>query len=1177
MVDIADGGTREAQGEATKPVIVGIGASAGGIQALQSFFAALPDDTGAAFVVIVHLDPQSRSELPSILATRTRMPVSQIGAAESLQANHVYVIPPDRRLRLSDHQISTAEFDEPRGRRAPIDLFFRSLAEQHGDGFAVVLSGAGADGALGVRDVKEAGGIILVQDPAEAEYPSMPRNAIATGHADLVLPVRDLATSLIRLIRGKAVILLDEQGEIDEELLQQLFVHLRLRTGHDFSKYKRATVMRRVARRMQVTRTDGLNAYYDFLRDNPDEAQALLADLLISVTTFFRDADAFEALRTQVIPQLFGGKSPTDVIRVWVPGCATGEEAYTLAILLHEESSRHSIRPPLQVFGTDLDARALGIAREGLYPATIEADVGEDRLHRFFTQEGDHYRVRREMRDMVLFAAHNLLKDPPFSRIDLVSCRNLLIYLDRELQQQVSSTFHYALNPNGFLLLGTSEMVDNPPGLFRTIDRKARIYQSTARPGDRLRLLPPLLGGIAMHERFTGLGRPVAPSAALNEAVLHRQAIEKVAPPSVLVDGLHRAMHLSEHAGRYLQPSGGPLSGDVVDLVRPELRFELRSALHRAFELGQPTLSLPILVRFNGASHPVHLQVKPAAEENAADPRHAVVMFIEGEPIEGVPAMPDEQAATDETVRRLREELELTRERLRTTREESESATEELRAANEELQSINEEYRSTSEELETSKEELQSINEELQTVNAELKLKLEAVSRGHNDLQNLMAATDFGTLFLDADLRIKRFTRQVTGLIRITPNDEGRPISDFALQLEYDGFVTDLKAVLENLVPIRREIRGPDERWYDIRMRPYRTSDDRIEGVVITFVDVTDRLHVEHALRDSEQALRQDKRLVELSHDPIFMWDIDGGILDWNRGSEELYGYSRSEALGRRKEVLLGTSVPGSSFAELRAKLLESGTWSGELMHRTKDGRELTVESRIVLDRVGGRRCALESTHDVTERKTFEGRQQLLLRELTHRIKNTLAVVQAIAHQTHRYSQSPEDFIKRFDGRLQALSNAHSLLLGSSWTGAEVDAIAHSQLDAYRSADNPDRLRIDGDPVTLPADLATPFGLVLHELATNAAKHGALSRPGGTVMLRWSMTSRNKTPTLTVIWSETGGPPVQPPKTSGFGGVLIENGLPHAVVRREFRPEGLVCTMEIPVPETSENGPVDQT
>ncbi len=1168
-------------GKNSKPVIVGVGASAGGIRALQAFFAALAeaapaDDTGAAFVVIVHLDPAARSELASILAARTRMPVSQVTESEHLQPNRVYVIPPDRRLRLSDHEISTAEFDEPRGRRAPIDLFFRSLAEQHGDGLAVILSGAGSDGAVGVRDVKEAGGIILVQDPAEAEYPSMPRSAIATGIADLVLPVRDLAARLVPLIRTKQTADDGEEQEVDEELLRRLLAHVRVRTGHDFSKYKRSTVLRRIMRRMQVTRSDDLNSYYGFLRDNLDEAQALLADLLISVTTFFRDGDAFEALKKTVVPQIIDGKDITDTVRVWVPACATGEEAYSIAMILLEESGRRESRPAVQVFGSDLDARALTLAREGFYPAAIEADVSEERLRRFFVREGDHYRVRRELRDIVLFASHSLLKDPPFSRIDLISCRNLMIYLDRELQQQVCSTFHYALNPGGFLLLGSSETADNPPGLFRPIDRTCRIYQSTATAGDKPRVLPRLLGGMVVHDHYAGPSRPLSPAAALNEASLHRQALERVAPPSVLVDESHRVLHLSEHAGRFFQPSGGPLTGDIVDLVRPELRFELRSALHRAFELALPTLSLPILVQFNGSPHRVHLQIKPTIAEAEARPRQAVVLFIEGESISNEAAPAGQVAATDDTVRRLTEELALTQARLRTTREESEAAAEELRAANEELQSINEEYRSTSEELETSKEELQSINEELQTVNSELKLKLDAVSRAHSDLQNLMAATDFGTLFLDSSLRIKRFTKPVTDLFRITPSDEGRPVTDFAHQLEYDALVKDAEAVLANLTPIRRELRSRAGRWYDLRLRPYRTVDDKIDGVVITFVDVTDRLNVEQALRASEQTLRQDKRLVEISHDPIFVWELDDGILEWNRGSEELYGYSRTEALGKRKEALLRTVVPGSSFAELRAKLIDSGTWSGELKHYTKSGRELTVESRIVLDRVGDRRLALESTRDVTERKMFEERQQLLLRELSHRIKNTLAVVQAIAHQTQRYSRSPEDFISRFDGRLQALSAAHSLLVGSSWTGAEVAAIAHSQLDAYRSADNPNRLRIEGGPATLPADLATPFGLVLHELATNAAKHGALSQPGGSVTLRWSMTSRNKTPTLAVVWEETGGPPVQPPKASGFGGVLIENGLPHAVVRREFRSEGLVCTMEIPVPESSENGAIDR-
>jgi len=1166
MVDGGDKSQNSAEGGArskTKPVIVGIGASAGGVQALQAFFEVLPSHTGAAFVVVVHLDPQSRSELSNILATRTRMPVVQVEGTEALQANRVYVISPDRRLSLTDHEISSVAFDEPRGQRAPIDLFFRSLAEQHGDGFAVILTGAGADGAIGVKAVKEAGGIILVQDPGEAEYPSMPRAAIATGIADFVLPVRELAARLVELIHNKDGAAIDEMGGIDEEGLRRLLAHVRVRTGHDFSKYKRSTVLRRIARRLQVTRTDDLKSYYEFLRDNSDEAQALLADLLISVTTFFRDAEAFEAVKGKVIPHLFEGKDPTETIRVWIPGCATGEEAYSAAIMLLEHASRHDIRPGVQVFGSDLDMRALGIAREGLYPSAIEADVSEERLRRFFSREGDHYRVRRELRDVVLFASHSLLKDPPFSRIDFISCRNVLIYLDRELQQQVCSTFHYALNPGGYLLLGSSEAADNPPGLFRTVDRKFRIYQSSAQRGDKPRLLPRLLGGMGAHEPPGPPGRPASPGAVLSEAAAHRHAIEKVAPPSALVDSAHRVVHLSDNAGRYLQPSGGPLSGDVVDLARSELRFELRSALHRVFELGQPTLTLPILVRFNGAPHRVHLHVKPAADEDEREPHYAVVLFIEGEVVEASARSPDQQA-TDETVRQLSEELQLTQARLRTTREESETANEELRAANEELQSINEEYRSTSEELETSKEELQSINEELQTVNSELKLKLDAVSRAHSDLQNLMAATDFGTLFLDASLRIKRFTDQVTALFRITPSDEGRPLSDFAHQLEYDELVKDAQAVLAHLAPIKREIRSRDDRWYDVRLRPYRTVDDKIDGVVITFVDVTERRQVEHTLR-------QDKRLFELSRDPIFVWDLDGGVVEWNRGSEDLYGFTREEALGKRKDQLLSTVVPGSSFAALRAKLLETGSWTGEVRHRTKSGREVTVESRIVLESVDSRRLALESTRDVTDRKLWEQRQQLLLGELSHRIKNTLAVVQAIAHQTQRHTGSTEDFVDRFDGRLAALSRAHNLLVESNWTGADMAALVREQVGPY-VAESPERLRINGDRVSLRADLATPFGLVLHELATNAAKYGSLSQPRGTVDLSWSEKRRNNQVMLTVVWKENGGPPVKRPGRSGFGSSLIEHGVSNATVRREFRSDGLVCTIELPLSEDAEHG-----
>jgi two-component system CheB/CheR fusion protein len=841
-----------------EPVIVAMGASAGGVRALQTFFGSIPSDTGAAYVVIVHLDPERRSELANILATRTKMPVVQVHDRQKIEANHVYVIPPDRRLEMVDHEISATPFDEPHGARSPIDQFFRSVAERLGDGFAIILSGAGSDGVLGVRAVKESGGIIMVQEPSEAEYPSMPRSAITTGVVDVVLPVRDLAIRLVDLIRLKRSSSITDLPKVDEELLRRVLAHLRVRTGHDFTKYKRSTILRRIARRMQVTRTDEISDYYEILREKPEEAQALLADLLISVTTFFRDSEAYESLRKLVLPQLFDHEDMSEPLRIWVCGCATGEEAYSVAILVLEETGRHDLKPSIQVFASDLDARALATAREGRYPSVIEADVSEDRLRRFFTREGEGYRVRQELRDILLFAHHDLLKDPPFSRVDLISCRNVLIYLDRELQEQVCSTFNYALNPGGYLFLGSAESADHPSGLFRTIERNARIYQSALKSGEKPRLLPRLLGPIRVREQVAQL-RTTSPAGALTDAVIHRRALEKLAPPSILVDEAHSVIHLSDNAGRFLQPSGGALTGDVVDLVRPELRFELRSALHRIFEQQASTLSLPIPVRFNGAQHRVLIQVQAADTDEVGEARNAVVMFIEGEEIDENLAVAGEHA-TDETVRRLTQELELTQARLRTVREESDAANEELRAANEELQSINEEYRSTSEELETSKEELQSINEELQTVNSELKLKLEAVSRAHSDLQNLMAATDFGTLFLDTSLRIKRFTERATKLFSITPADEGRPITDFAHQLEYDGLIKDTRAVLSDLAPIRRELKSRAGKWYDMRLRPYRTVDDKIDGVVITFVDISDRRQVEEALRQSERKLRALRR-----------------------------------------------------------------------------------------------------------------------------------------------------------------------------------------------------------------------------------------------------------------------------------------------------------------------------
>jgi two-component system, chemotaxis family, CheB/CheR fusion protein len=1150
--------------------IVGVGASAGGIQALQRFFGLLPSDLGAAFVVVVHLDPHTPSELSQILQTQTRMPVEQIAGRTSLRKDHVYIIPPDKQLCVTDHEIFPVPFSEPRGQRTPIDLFFRSLAHQHGDAFVVVLTGAGSDGASGVKAVKEAGGIVLVQHPDEAEHPSMPRAAIATAAVDFVLPLHRLADQLVALIRTRRTLLSQSLGN-EDEFVRRVLAHVRVKTGHDFAQYKRSTVMRRILRRMQVARKESVEEYFSFLRENADEAHALLSDLLISVTTFFRDPKVFEALSKYVVPNLFHERTAADTIRVWVPGCASGEEAYSIAILLLEEASRREFRPEIQIFGSDMDEKAINVAREGRYPASIESDLSEERLRRFFVQDREHYRITRELRDTLLFSHHSILRDPPFSRLDFISCRNLLIYLDRDLQQQVLITLHYGLRPGGYLLLGASESAETPEGLFHSLDRDSRLYQAEGRSTDWLPTLPRVFGTVGGNERQTSSAGVVPARTAL---AAHRAALEASAPASALVDSSYRIVHLSETAGRYLQPPAGPMTSEITELVRPEMKFELRAALHRAFEDGKASLSPAIYVQFNGLPVRSYIQVKPVASPDGEQgAQRALVFFIEAANDSGAIVHHDAegQQASADAVEQLRRELEQTQSRLRTTREESESATEELRAANEELQSINEEYRSTAEELETSKEELQSINEELQTVNSELKQKLESVSRANSDLQNLMAVADIATLFLGPTLRINRFTPKLADLFSITPNDVGRPITDFTHQLEYDNLIADARNVLHDLTPSEHEIKSRTGGWYLVRFRPYRTVDDKIDGVVATFVDITERKKMEDALRTSEATLRREKLLVEQSRTPIFIWDFDGRILQWNRGSEELYGYSKGEALGKSKEALLNPMIPGSSFAEMKKELAEKGVWKGELYQTTKDNRQVVVDCEISLLTMDGRRYALESARDVTQAKAWEKRQRLLLGELTHRVKNTLAVVQSMAHQTWRTSKSREDFIQRLDGRIAALASAHMLLVDSEWKGADLRALISSQLAPY-TVESPGRIHLNGGPVALSAEASTPFGLVLHELATNAAKYGALSNEKGEIELSWAVDSRNEKSILRIIWQERNGPKVDAAQPAGFGSNLIRKGVPNSAVKYELLPEGVRCVIEMTMGGGADDG-----
>ncbi len=713
---------------------------------------------------------------------------------------------------------------------------------------------------------------------------------------------------------------------------------------------------------MQVHHKETLTDYYDFLRHNAEEAQGLFDDLLISVTTFFRDPPAWQALRQQVIPHLFDGKSNTP-LRIWVPGCATGEEAYSVAMLLLEEVERREQWLEVQVFATDLDEGALATARQGRYPAAIATDVSETRLSRFFSREDDHYCVNKDLRDCVLFARHSLLRDPPFSRLDLISCRNLLIYLDRQLQEQIFGIFHYALKPNRYLFLGVSE---NAAGAyFRILDKTHHLFQAreTTSPAPPLELLAitPQVQLAPKHEE--------APPKLTAQTTVQRKSFEDLAPPNILVNEQRHAIHLSETAGRYLQPPAGPLTRDLTELARPELQHELRAALYRAFNNDETSLSPFIPVTFNGAPRRVAVWVRPRPGKDKE--RLALVVFVEGG--EAIPADKPIDAADSETFGLLQAELRHTQEQLRNSREEYETTNEELRAANEELQSINEEYRSTAEELETSKEELQSINEELQTVNSELKTKLDEVSRAHSDLENLMAATEIGTLFLDRQLRIQRFTPSITELFNLKSGDRGRPISDLTHRLDYEGLEADAHQVLTHLTPIEREVHSQTGRSYQMGLRPYRTLEDRIDGVVITFVDISERRTAEHALQQSEQRYRL---LVERAQEyAIFILDTEGRISSWNQGAERIFGYTSREILDQNVALLFTDEDQAAGVPKQEIdKAARTGQANDERWHQRKGGTHFWASGVMerLLDDKGTLQGFVKLLRDNTERKQAE-------------------------------------------------------------------------------------------------------------------------------------------------------------------------------------------------------------
>ncbi|MBX2998884.1 MAG: PAS domain-containing protein [Caldilineaceae bacterium] len=878
--------------------VVGIGASAGGLSALKALFAEIPDDTGMVYVVIVHLSPDHESMLADLLQPQTRMPVTQVTQRVQMQPDHVYIIPPGKRLVARDGHLDLADFSEPRGQRMPIDLFFRTLAEEHGDGAAIILSGTGSDGAVGIKAIKEGGGLLLVQDPDEAEYDGMPRSAIATGLVDIVATAGQLARELSS-IKGRhatasTFVDPDTPNYDDTNLLLRILAHVRLRTGHDLSRYKRATLLRRIGRRMQIAHIDTLGAYLARIHQDEGECEALFRDLLIGVTEFFREPPSFQALQETVIPQIFSHKRAGDTVRVWSAGCASGEEAYSLAILLIEQAAQVDHTPEIQIFATDLGEGFLTYAREGVYPESIAADVSEERLKRFFIKEGHHYRVRSEVRERVLFAPHNLLQDPPFSRLDLISCRNVLIYFQRELQEKLFDIFHYALLPNGYLFLGGAESIDGAADLFETVDKHHRIYRRGEENG-ALRRVPSL--PLALSEgRYSASRIPFNPTPLL-VAERHWQMLEAHAPPSLLVDAQGQLLHLSETVGRYLQPSAGGWTNDMARILRPELRTELSIALQQAFEQDAPIISHSVSVKLDGSLRYIHMIVHPRYdEERRREKRVALVFFLEGKApdIAGVqPGDEESQGQADQ----LQAEVRHLQGQLQILRQEHDLSTEELRAANEELQSINEEYRSTLEELETSKEELQSMNEELRTINQELTSKMTEVSQAHSDLQNLFTSTDIATLFLDRSLRIRRYTTRANQLFNLTLADRGRPITDLRPKVDYDQLEEDAHHVLEDLAAVERTIYSHEGLCFLSRMRPYRTLDDKIDGVVITFVDIT-------ALQQMAEALQVAKEyaeaIVETISEPLVVLDANLYIQSVNAAFYQTFLARPAETVGQR-------------------------------------------------------------------------------------------------------------------------------------------------------------------------------------------------------------------------------------------------------------------------------------
>jgi two-component system, chemotaxis family, CheB/CheR fusion protein len=1164
-----DGARGAGTGSTGRPphLIVGIGASAGGLEAFRTFFENMPTDSGLAFVLVQHLAPDRKSMLAEILGKSTSMAVTEAVDGAEVVPDRVYVIPPDATLSIANGRLVVVKPAPPRDHRRPIDTFLFSLAQdQNENAVCVILSGTGSDGALGLTSIKEHGGLTIAQAEFDQHAKSgMPSSAAATGFVDHVLQVKDIPSKLIEyhhhLVKAKANENADGIREDAAQHLGEISALLRKAVGHDFTDYKDKTLLRRIQRRMQVLQLPSATEYLDELRANPQELQLLFRDLLIGVTQFFRDPLAFDALQTKIIPNLVAGKGAGDQLRVWVPGCATGEEAYSIAILIMEAVAKSAASPKIMVFATDIDDRALTLARSGRYPRAHLDSIPSQQLERWFVRDAEHYCVSAEIRELCVFSAHSVVRDPPFSKLDLISCRNLLIYLDAALQDRLIPIFHYALRPGGFLFLGPSESLTRQEAYFAEVDKKHRLFE---RRNETPTILPSLpLSQAASKDLASPANIPTrkAPETAIERGA--RRVMERYAPAHLIVDKKHQVLSFSGQTGKYLDPQPGAASFNLFNLIQKALRTTARSLLQKAESTGLRAMQENVPIEVGGKSETITLIVEPILPPSGR-PAHYVVVFQEIEtsraPKEESGANGQSGAASPE----LESELRAVKARLQAALDEAEQANEDLKSVNEEHQSLNEELQSSNEELETSKEEMQSINEELQTVNNELNEKNTTLHRLNSDLHNLLESTQIAILFIDEDLSVRSFTPACTKLFHLRETDRGRPITEIASRLTYRSIEDDVRESLVKLSVVERELQGRDGgATFLMRIRPYRTLNCIVDGVVITFVDITEQ-------KRHEEALGRLAAIVASSDDAIIGHSLDGTITSWNRSAQAVLGSKAEEMIGKH----LSTLMPQGGIADIAEflKLLQRGEQVPlfEIAGPGKDGVSTKLSLSVSPVRDGEGRIIAASTiaRDVSERARAEQQRTLLMAELDHRVKNTLATVHSIAAQTARNAASLEEFVEIFEGRLLALSQTHNLLTEGHWRGVSLRQILAAELSPYSAIAGDARFALDGEDISLSPAQALSLGMAFHELTTNAVKYGAFSSPAGSLNVTWVIDHVSDQPWLRLKWVESGGPPVMPRARSGFGSRLLERGLPNEAggeVSLEFASKGVRCIMSIPI------------